>query len=404
MGKFLFLLIPIFFLGACDLNMFKKNPKSFDVSTKQQELIDNGNAFSASILKQINDTEAKDKNLFFSPFSISMALGMTLNGANGTTKEAMLDALELSGMSMDDINSSYKYLIDNLKPLDPDVVFNIANSIWYRQDYSILSDFIQLNRDHFYAEISPLDFNKSEEAKNTINNWVKDKTNGKIEEIVDKISPSSFMFLINALYFNANWTYQFDKSDTKELDFYLADDVTTSTPFVHQKMEAKSFSNDLLHAIELPYGEGNFSMVVMVPQYGKNVDDIVSEFSISNWNNWLAAMTEIEDLEIYLPKFSYEYDIELEEILTNMGMGIAFSSQADFSGINPDLALYISKVKHKAFVDVNEEGTEAAAVTSVEINYTSISQFAANKPFLYFIKERNTQAILFIGRVMDPSK
>ncbi|MBL6964466.1 MAG: serpin family protein [Bacteroidetes bacterium] len=403
MKKFVLIVLPLLLFATCDKEQAVKEPKSFDVSAEQQQLINNGNAFSIKILQQINQAESSSKNLFFSPFSISMALGMTLNGAGGLTKEAMLQSLQLHDMSIDDINASYKYLIDNLKPLDPDVTFDIANSIWYRNDYTVLADFIKTNRDYFYAEISPLDFNKSELAKQIINDWVKDKTKGKIEEIVDQINPTSFMFLINALYFNANWMYQFDKSDTRDMNFHLIDGSSTSTPFMNQKMDIKSFSNHELHCIEMFYGEGNFSTVFILPQSNSSLDDVIDDFSLSKWNTYLSSMTEVQGMDIYIPKFNYAYDIELKEVLTAMGMGIAFGEHADFSGINTQLDLFISKIKHKAYIDVNEKGTEAAAVTSVEISFTSIAQFVANEPFLFLIKERNSGAILFIGKVMDPS-
>ncbi|MFC2114247.1 serpin family protein [Bacteroidota bacterium] len=389
-------------LGACKRENVTKEPKSFPISATQKMLINAGNEFSFDLIKAIHQEEDADKNLFFSPFSISMALGMTLNGATGKTYEDMKSSLHLTSMSLSDINTSYKYLIDNLKPLDKDVVFTIANSIWYRQGYTIVPEFISNNQDYFYAQVNPLDFAKSEESKVTINNWVKDKTNGKIEEIIDNIKPEDFMFLINALYFNGQWTYKFEKSDTREMDFNLRNGDKVITPFMFSKMNVKHVSNDLADAIELPYGEGNFSMIVLVPQYNKNLDDLIEGFNSTNWNYWISNLNLVEGMSVYLPKFTFDYEIELKDILSSLGMSVAFSDMADFSGINADLPLYISKVKHKGFVSVNEEGTEAAAVTSVGISFTSISQFAANKPFLFVIKERNTQSILFVGKVMKP--
>jgi serine protease inhibitor len=403
MNRVLLVILAVILFSGCEKFKNNKEPKSFPLTAKQQEVVTSGNEFTADILKKVNASEPDDKNLFFSPFSISMALGMTLNGAIGVTRDEMIQTLQLQGLSMDEINASYKYLIDNLVSLDKDVTFDIANSIWYRDDYTILPDFIQLNQDNFYAEVTGLDFSKAEESKNTINNWVSDKTHGKIEEIVDQIDPSSFMFLINALYFNANWKYQFDKSESSESDFQLSDGSNTQTTFMHQKLDVQSYSDDLLQAIELPYGEGNYSMVVMLPQYNKDVEDIIDAFSTTNWNSWLNNMITQQGLDIYLPKFSYDYEIELKDILIQLGMEKAFTGQAEFSNIHPNLPLYISKVKHKAFVDVHEEGTEAAAVTSVEINFTSIQEFRANKAFLFCIKERNTNAILFVGKLMNPN-
>ncbi|MBE9511919.1 MAG: serpin family protein, partial [Bacteroidetes bacterium] len=258
------------------------------------------------------------------------------------------------------------------------------------------------NQNYFYAEVSPLDFNNPE-AVNTINNWVADKTNDKITEILDYIPADAVMYLINAIYFKGIWKYEFDESDTEEKPFYLSDGTTKDVPMMVQEASFNYFSNDIMQAVEMPYGAGNYSMVILLPQNNKTPDDIIDQLSNDNWNRWLSEFYEAGKAHIQLPKFKFEYKNKLNDELINMGMGIAFGN-ADFSKINPNRDLFISRVLHKTFIEVNEEGTEAAAVTLVELRETSIAgeTFIVNKPFIFVIKEKYTNSIIFIGKVMEP--
>ncbi|MBA7584325.1 hypothetical protein ES708_26278 [subsurface metagenome] len=348
-----------------------------------------------------------EKNVMISPLSISLALAMTYNGADGDTKEAMEKTLELSGFTIDEINENYKILIDALSSVDPKVLMSIANSIWHEQNFGVEQDFINVNQNYFYAEVSPLDFNDPD-AVTTINNWVADKTNDKITEIIDNIPAEAVMYLINAIYFKGIWKYEFDESDTKEKPFYLSDGTTKDVPMMIQEASFNYLSNDILQAVEMPYGAGNYSMIILLPQYNKTPDDIIDQLSNENWNMWLSEFYEAEKVQIHLPKFKFEYKNLLNDELINMDMGIAFDPDyADFSKINPDWQLYISRVIHKSFIEVNEEGTEAAAVTAVEISFTSIGEetfipFYVNQPFIFAIKEKYTNAIIFMGKVMEP--
>jgi len=342
-----------------------------------------------------------------SPLSVSLALAMTYNGADGDTKEAMEKTLELNGLTVDEINENYKILIDALASVDPKVLMNIANSIWYEQIFEVEQDFINVNQNYFYAEVSPLDFTNPD-AVTTINNWVADKTNDKITEIINEIPPLAVMYLINAIYFKGIWKYEFDESDTEEKSFYLSDGTTKDVPMMVQEASFNFFSNDIMQAVEMPYGAGNYSMIILLPQYSKTPDDIIGQLTNENWNSWLSEFYEAEKVQIHLPKFKFEYKNLLNDELINMDMGIAFSGSADFSKINPFEQLFISRVIHKSFIEVNEEGTEAAAVTAVEISLTSSGGgegaifFHVNQPFIFAIKEKYTNTIVFMGRVMEP--
>ncbi|MFC1732730.1 serpin family protein [candidate division KSB1 bacterium] len=373
------------------------------LSVAEKQLIQADNTFTFKLLSAINE-EDPDKNIFISPLSISMALGMTLNGAGGDTKEAMKTALELQGMSQDDINNSYQSLIALLTTLDPDVAMRIANSIWIRDGFSVEQDFIDVNQTYFDAEVSNLDFSDPT-AADIINDWVNDATEEKIPDIVTPpIDPQIVLILINAVYFNGNWTYPFDPEITDDDPFYLPDGSTKNTPFMMRSGQVNAFENEDILALDIPYGTYNFCMTILMPAGAESIDEFISHLDMSGWNQWLNSFTWQEDCILKMPKFKYEYEIKLNDVLSALGMEIAFTGAADFSYINEQETLWIDEVKHKTFVDVNEEGTEAAAATSVLIALGpgGPPRYTVNRPFLFFIRERATGSILFAGKMLDP--
>jgi len=379
-------------------------PTEINLTEKGKILVEADNLFGIKLFKEVLKAEDPEKNVMISPLSVSLALAMTYNGADRDTKEAMEKTLELSGFTVDEINENYKILIDALASVDPKVLMSIANSIWYEQTFEVEQDFLDVNQNYFNAEVSPLDFNDPD-AVNTINSWVANKTNDKIMEILDEIPRDAVMYLINAIYFKGIWNYEFNESDTEEKPFYLSDGTTKDVPMMVQEGSFNYLSNDIMQAVEMPYGAGNYSMIILLPQNNKTLNDIIDELSNENWNRWLSEFYEAEKVQIHLPKFKFEYKDSLNNELINMGMGIAFdSSDADFSKINPTGELYISRVIHKTFIEVNEEGTEAAAVTMVEIIRSAIQEtsFFVNQPFIFVIKEKYTNTIIFIGKVMEP--
>ncbi len=378
------------------------------LDTKAKAVVEAGNTFGIKLFKNLAaNTEDGQENIVISPLSVSMALGMTYNGADNETKTAMENTLELQGMSIDEINGSYKTLIDELTSVDPDVAMEIPNSIWYENSFAVQDEFITTNHDCFYAEVNPLDFSNPASV-DIINNWVADNTNDKITSILEEINPMSVMFLINAVYFNGTWKYEFEEQNTTTETFYLSNGTTTEVDIMKQRATFNYSSNELFEAVDLQYGGGNFSMVVLLPKDGFGPDDIVIGLNENNWSTWMDNFNKM-DIQLSMPKFKLEYEKKLNQALIDLGMGIAFEpSGADFSKINPNAQLYIDFVKHKVFIDVNEEGTEAAAITVVGIVYTSAGEgdapyfFNVNKPFVFAIKERDTKSIIFIGKVMDP--
>lgn len=392
--------------GACKKdNTGQQKPVSFTKS--QQDVLKASNYFGIQLFKNMSAFVDEDQNLFISPLSISFALTMTYNGAASQTALDMQHTLAYSGLSKTGINQSCKDLMQIILNIDPKVSMEIANSIWYRNTFPVKDTFINLNRTYFDAEVKPSDFS-SPQTVNLINNWVSDKTHGKINSVIDQISSDDVMYLINGIYFKGNWKFRFETDNTFKSSFKLTSGNTIQTDFMSQKNKFRYMKNDLFSAVELPYGNGGFSMVVMLPNEDKTYTDVISNLTSDNWNLWNSQMDSAK-VSLSLPKFKFKYEKNLNKDLTDLGMGIAFvPGQADFSGISDAGQLSISFVLHKSYVDVNEEGTEAAAITVVGIITTAMpgdsdyKYFNVNKPFVFVIKENTTNSMLFMGLVKKP--
>lgn len=373
---------------------------------KSAQIVEAENEFGFELFRKIFASEMEYENIMVSPFSVSLALAMTYNGAGGETKKAMEETLKLYGLTPEEINTSYQMLLKALKSLDKKVILEIANAIFYRDDFHVESEFISTNKKYYDAEVSALNFG-SPNALTTINDWVANKTHDKIDKILDNISGEQIMFLINAIYFKGIWQSEFDKKNTVKKDFYLENGSTVKTDFMQQENSVLYSSNEIFQAVQLPYGQGNYTMYVFLPQSGKSLQDIMENLGKESWKNWDENFVE-RNVNIELPKFKFEYELTMNEVLTDMGMGIAFTRDvADFTGINRGGGLNIDYVKHKSFIEVNEEGTEAAAVTVVAIEFTSVGgtskvPFYVNRPFLFAITEKSTGAVLFMGTVKNP--
>jgi len=381
-----------------------------DLSSVEKRLIESDNKFGLKLFKEIVKEGSSDSNVFISPLSVAMALGMTYNGAAGETQKAMQEALELEGFTLEEVNQCYQHLLESLAQLDPKVEFGVANSIWYREsEYGPAprEEFLNLCDEYYSALVRGLDFNDPSSV-DTINMWVDEKTNGRIQEIVDKpIDRLAMMFLINAIYFKGTWTYEFDENETKDDWFFLPGDSTRKPcRMMEQKALFGYFENHAFRAVDLPYGDEDFRMTVFVPPYGADLNSLIREFDQEKLNYWLSCF-ENDSVSVYLPRLKLEYDVKLNDVLTALGMGIAFNPQfADFSKMYEHFQVYIHEVKHKTFVEVNEEGTEAAAVTSVGIRAESRGDppftLRAERPFVFMIRENVSGTILFIGKIVDP--
>jgi serpin B len=403
----LILLIPLAYalFASCEHTAVNPVQRVFrELTPLEKSLVESDNKFGLKLFREVNHIETdKTKNVFISPLSVSMALGMTLNGANGGTLEAMQETLELAGLTTEEINQSYKSLIELLVQLDPQVKFKIANSIWHKQDYAFEQQFIDLNRTFFNAVVRALNF-ADPAAKDIINGWVKENTNNLIDKIIEEIRPDHVMFLINAIYFKGDWTYQFDPANTADDFFATLDGSTKPCKMMHLQGDFSYFDNASFQAIDLPYGDAGFSMTILLPRVRTQIDSLVAALTPENWAAWMAGFST-QKVDLAMPKFTTQYEIKLNDVLAALGMGIAFTDLADFTRMYAPGGLAIDEVKHKTFVKVDEEGTEAAAVTSVGVVETSLPQIISMRidhPFVFAIRENRSQTILFIGKIAAP--
>jgi serpin B len=393
----------ILFSCRRDFSTFSFEKQVRELTTYEKSLTQSDNTFGLKLFREII-REEPDSNIFISPLSVAMALSMTLNGAANETEIAMRNTLELNGLSKEQINRSFKGLIELLTELDPEVIFQIANSIWYRLGFQVEQDFIDVNKKYFNAIVQSLDFTLPE-ALDIINTWVEENTNKKINKIIDQIHPLTVMFLINAIYFKGTWTYEFDKDLTQDDTFFMNSESSVNCKLMRQTGEFLYLETSEFQAVDLPYGSGKYSMTIFLPYSSKPVNSLIEELTVENLDSWIAGLSKTEGT-IFLPKFKLEYEIKLNDVLTALGMGIAFSEAADFTGINRYGGLFISKVKHKTFVEVDEEGTEAAAVTVVEIRESAVQpstfMMKVNRPFIFIIRENHSGTILFSGKIVEP--
>jgi len=402
------LLMVIVIVLGCNENSGVNPPrKNVDISTTEQHILNSNNQFGFQLLRTIAETSSHE-NTVISPISISMALGMTLNGAAGTTYDSMKTVLGFQDFTSAEINQSYRHLIDLLMALDPEVVMEIANSIWIREGVPVNSTFKEVNQANFDAEIRTLDFSLPSTVDD-INSWVANKTHDRIKRIIQEIEPSAVMYLINALYFKGTWAYEFKKSETHEAQFQMSNNSAMDVDMMMQENDYQYFANDEMQVVDLPYGDGDFSMTLLLPSGNHTLNDIVQSLDSESWNTLIASLNEQEGT-VYLPKFELKCNAVLNSPLTDLGMGIAFHySRADFSAITTELDLFINEVLHKTYIRVDESGTEAAAVTSVGVGITSIGGddhfvMRIDHPFLLTIRERTSGAILFLGIIEQPER
>jgi len=394
-------------LVSCDLfdsDEKKTAPTPFpeNMELEAKSVIASNNEFGFDLFKKIYQDDSAE-NMMISPISISLALAMTYNGAERETQTAFENTLHLTDFSRDQINAIYQNLQNYLKKTDPKVRMDIANSVWSKQGTNVEEEFKKNIQEFYNAEFRVEDFSNPE-TLHAINNWVEDNTEGKIQNILDEIDSDAFMYLINAIYFKGKWANPFDIKNTYSGIFTDEDAVNSTAKYMTTNMHIGYLNNDVFTALELPYGNKDYSMVILLPNEVKKIADVVDQLNDSNWNQWINSFSKLE-LNVHLPKFKFEYKHELSNILIQLGMENPFSDAANFSGISQEHGLKISRVIHQSFIEVNEEGTEAAAATVVEVGVTSAgppSVIKLNKPFFFAIKEKQTNSIVFMGTLKKP--
>lgn len=389
-------------LAENNIQAFQDNLIANNNNSSFQQILNSNRSFAFNLFKQTFKRKAQN-NLLISPTSISLALSLLYNGASDATKAEMTNTLELQGLNLTDVNKSYQKLI-NILQTQEDVNLLIANSLWLKDNFAIQPSFLENNQQYYQAKITELDF-ELPEAKNLINNWVKESTQGKIDSIIDDIKPEDVLFIINAIYFQGKWQTQFNPDLTKTQSFHSANGQTSDYPLMTQQGKFAYYETDDFQIVSLPYGQsGDISMYILLPQEEISLETFVSQINSQTWQEWQKRLEDKQGL-IALPKFSLEDEIDLNNILQDLGMKKAFTNQADFRDLTEN-KVKVSQVKHKTFLELNEQGTEASASTSIGISLTSLSinqpfQMIINRPFLYLIQDNQTNTILFIGTVQN---
>ncbi|MEP6766362.1 MAG: serpin family protein [Gemmatimonadaceae bacterium] len=360
---------------------------------------DAANDFSFALAASVNDS-LLTSNTFISPLSASFALGMTMNGAANQTFTEMRSALQLRTLSQEEINNGYNTLLNLLVGLDPSVKFQIANSIWYRNTFPVRATFVDTTKKYFYASVQPLNFSDRSASLELINNWVYASTNGKITKVLDTITDDQVMFLLNAIYFKGSWREKFDAALTAQSQFTTASGATQPVQLMHRTASMSYKETATYQAIDLPYGNSAFAMTVVLPKAGYDVNLVSRSFTSTSWQALTSSMGSTM-VDLALPKIKLSYERQLNADLKALGMLAAFTNAADFSKLSTQ-SVQISFVKQNSFVDINEEGTEAAAVTTVGVTTTSAPlsvTMRVDRPYLFFIRERLSGTVIFMGKI-----
>jgi len=398
--KKIFIIFSIFFLLIFSFSLSMDNNTAIISASN--------NAFGIDLYKKLI-TEEKG-NIFISPYSISSALAMTYAGARGNTEKQMAKVLYFN-LLQEDIHKAFSSLNAYFNRPNKSYQLAIANALWGQANYPFQKEFINLLNKYYEAGFNEVDFvNKEnrEKARLTINKWVEDKTNNKIKELIhpEDISALTRLILVNAIYFKGKWQNQFDPKETRDMPFNLENKKKINVPMMHQEGKFNYTEDEKVQVLELPYSEKELSMVIFLPKEGISLSDFEKELSIERVNKLLSNLSQ-EKVDVYIPKFKMEKRYILNKILIDLGMSDAFDRMlADFSGMTGSKNLYISKVIQQSFVEVNEEGTEAAAATAVIMSGKSIApmiiEFKADRPFIFIIRDIKTNTILFMGRFVEP--
>ena len=392
--------------SSCTSNQHLPHTTPGTLPTRNNKVVQAQNQFAFRLFKEVLQADQEPGNKMISPISLYMDLSMVYNGAAGQTRSAMQEALQLQPADTALLNTTNAALIAGLPKADSGVTLEMANAIWYRQDLEPLPAFLALNKAFYKATVEAADFSNPS-TTTAINDWVKEKTQEKIPSIIEEIRPSDVMYLLNAVYFLGHWTTAFDPQRTNDRIFHPTATTAVPVPFMQREATFHYLQNDSLQMIELPYGQGAFSMYVLLPSTHSNPQTLVRWLSPERFAALTSAMDSTK-VQLYLPKWESAYLLDdLIPELTKLGMGAAFGGGADFTAMYNSSQIQISQVIHKTYIKVDEQGTEAAAATSVGMRVTSARPITrpvmdVNRPFVYLITEKNTGSILFLGTVHQP--
>ena len=380
-----------------------KREQAVDRDAAAQAVVDGNTAFALDLYRELKGEEG---NLFFSPYSISTALAMTYAGARGETERQMAQTLHFT-LGQDRLHPAFASLETGLQAVQQpgELQLHVANSLWPQIDYPFLEAYLSLVAEYYGVVITPVDYRQAEAARTRINTWVEEKTEKKIEDLIPSgmLDALTTLVLVNAIYFKGNWANQFDPASTAGAPFWVAPAEPIQVPMMTQEQEFRYAEWEGLQVLELPYVGNDLSMVVLLPEEVGGLGALENALTAENLDRWTGRLWQRE-VVVFLPRFGMSWGFELSRTLIAMGMGAAFGG-ADFSGMDGTTSLFIDKVLHKAFVDVNEEGTEAAAATAVIMARSMPPPpvtFCADHPFLFLIRDNKTGSILFLGRVLEP--
>jgi serpin B len=408
----LYLVVGVVLLGLVGgLLPSQANGREPNESSNLKTVVAGNSEFAFDLYAKLkNSPEVKEAggNLFFSPYSISAALAMTWAGARAETEKQMAQVLHFN-LPQEQLHPVFgameKMLNDGGKK--GEYRLSVANALWGQKGEGFLKEFLDLTNKYYGAGLRQVDFiTEAEKARITINVWVEKQTKDKIKELIKKgiLGRDTVLVLTNAIYFKGDWASKFKEENTKTTPFYINEKTSIDVPMMHQKGDFKYAETDAIQILELLYKGDDLSMVILLPKKIDETDELERSLTLANFDDWLSRLHK-QEVVIYLPKFKMTSDFELSRILAEMGMPFAFS-RADFSGMNGRRDLVISNVLHKAFVEVNEEGTEAAAATAVVMarGLERTPVFRADHPFVFMIKDNRSGSILFIGRVVNPAR
>jgi serpin B len=378
--------------------------------TDMRDLVQGNTTFALDMYHQVR---AREGNIFFSPYSISTAFAMTYTGARSTTAEQMAEVLHFS-FDPCQLHPAFHELQTHFNTLQESRPFrlNITNALWIQKDYALLQEFKDLNQKYYGANLFNLNFKGDPEGSRLkINDWVEDKTEGKIKDLLPGgvIKTLTRLVLTNTIYFKAEWEHTFNADKTEEQDFWISAEDKIKVRMMTQKAPLGYWENETLQVLEIPYVQRDLSMIVCLPRKRDGLPDLESKLTTETLQEWTSGL-ERQHVNIFFPKFTTTQNLNLKEILLALGMVDAFTDAADFSGMESKKELHITDALHKAFIDVDEKGTEAAAATAVVMGITSIRppevvpEFRADHPFLFLIRDNRTESILFMGRLTQPGK
>jgi len=407
--KIKLLIIPaifIFFLSNCSKN--DGDGKKISLNSSEQATVNACNSFALQLLQRVNNAEHIDSNYCFSPFNLSVGLALAYNGAEGNTKTAMAEIVQFNSLSLNDINNAYKKLKNSFTELDKYVKVSISNAILYKSASDINQTFIDLGQDFYYSEVRPIDFGSSL-AVTEINRWFAESTGYYLTTIVSSVAANNVLYGINGLYFDGAWKYKIDPFFTADSVFFLADGSEVEVQTMLQKNPFNYYENDRMRVTELPFGEGNYTMLILLPKAGQTTNDIIGQMSDEYWKTIVDGLEMKNNLQIWLPKFQIIYEKSLNEILSQMGLESMFAADANFS-LMGNGSLNFTQYQHKTYISLDEDGIRTSGVPTYN-NPTSEAggslfdyfPFVVNKPFIFAIRELDTKAIIYLGKVVNPA-